>query len=344
MACECMNAISARWHAIKKLRSNLVLVGAGCVLVLLALSWRVAIAPALEVVPTNIENVLYFDGTLTSYLNPPGQPPAGNQPVRVPVSIERRMRSLPVQSTPNTAMFEVETAVLVKESREQISANKRLYAVDRHTSKMANRKNAERVAPGYFLVFPYNTPRSTLPYWSPLTGRTTPARYQKSRAADKLNVYVFQTEFGGQPGSRAPEGFPGSISGAELKAMLSMPDLPVAGAAVYELSYIASGALELAVEPRSGTIVEERAGQESVSLTVAGAGGETVVTRLIYKLDYAQNSASVQHSVDLARDEMAAIRLQFVYLPLGLLAVGVVLFLIGAFAGVKVDREAGKTA
>lgn len=321
-----------------------MLLGAGCVLVLLALSWRVAIAPALEVVPTNTENVLYFDGTLTSYLNPPGQPPVGNQPVRVPVSIERRIRSLPVQSTPNTAIFEVETVVLVKESRQQISASKRLYAVDRHTSKMVNRKNAEHVTAGYFLVFPYNTPRSTLPYWSPLTGRTTPASYQKSQVVDKLNVYVFRTEFGGQPARRAPEGFPGSISGAELKTMLSMPDLSVADTAAYEPSYIASGALELSVEPRSGTIVQERAGQESVSLTVAATGGEMVVTRLVYKLDYAQNSVSVQRSVDLGRDELAAIRLQFVYLPLGLLAVGVVIFLIGAFAGVKVEKEVGKTA
>jgi hypothetical protein len=343
VACDFMNKISARWHAIKKLRANLVLVCAGCVLVLLGLSWRVAIAPALEVVPTNTEKVLYFDGTLTSYLNPPGQPQAADQPARVPVSIERRIRSLPVKSTPGTAIFEVETAVLAKGSRAQISASKRLYAVDRHTGKMVNRKGTERVEPGYFLVFPYNTPSSTLPYWSPLTGRTAPARYRKSQSIDGLDTYVFKVEFGGKPAALAPEGFPASVSGAELKAMLSMPELPVAGATTYKLSYVASGALELAVEPRSGSIVEERAGQQAVSLSVEGAGGP-LVTRLVYKLDYSQNKSSVQHSVDLARDEMAAIRLQFLYLPLGLSALGVALFLIGAFAGVKVGKEAGKTA
>ena len=325
---------TSRWRNIRKLKSNLALVVIGCLLVLLAISWRLAIAPALRLVATDIEKTYVYNTTITSYANPPGQPAAAAERVPIQARIERAILSLPLQSTPNTALFQVETALVAKDSLERLSTNMHVYAVDRETGEMVEDRKADRGASGYYLFFPFNAPKSSVPFWSELTGKTYPANYQKSEVVHKVNTYAFSTKYDNQTTSEPPDGYPRSLRGAELKAMLSMPDLPVGDSATVEPTYKAGGSLELLVEPRAGTIVRTN-GEESVSITVRGAGGEVIVERPLFKLEYSQTNSSVADVAQFARDEVAKIKLQFEYIPLVLLVLGILVFLIGAFAGVK---------
>lgn len=326
-----MNSPGKRWSAVKRHRANLVLVIAGCALVLLSFAWRLAVAPALKVEPTDLEQLLYYNGSLTEYVDPPGQPPVGTQPAVTGLRIDRTVLSKPLLSTGSVSIVEVETR-LVGQTRD-ISDVTHTYALDRRTGEMVASKKADRSRSGYYIVFPFNTPKGKVPFWSELSGRTHPAEFKKESAADGLEVYVFEVSFGSQPLAEAPGGFPASISGAELKQVLSMPDLSVADGETAILSYTASSTVELKVEPKMGNIVETR-GEESVSLTASDTGGRLIVTRLVSKLDYAQDKASVAAAAQFAREEVSKLNLQFVYLPLGLFALGLAMLGIGFFAGV----------
>jgi Porin PorA len=326
------NASASRWRAIRNLKSNLALVIIGCLLVLLAACWRLAIAPALKIVATDMEMTYFYDTTLTSYANPPGRPAASAQPVQARTN--RAILSLPLQSTGSTALFKVETELVNKESLQPLSSSTHVYALDRETGEMVASKKADRARSGYYLVFPFNTPKSSVPFWSELTGKTYPANFRNEKMLFDVNTYVFSTGYKNQKTSQPPEGYPRSLSGTELKAMLSMPDLPLGDTETVTPTYRASGTTELTVEPRAGTIVRTD-GTESVTIAVKGPGSRTVVEAPLFKLEYSQTDGSVFDAAQLARDEAAKIQLQFLYIPLGLLALGIAVFLIGAFAGVK---------
>lgn len=328
------NTFASRWRTIRKLKSNFALVVIGCLLVLLAISWRLAIAPALRVVATDIEKTYYYNTTITYYAKPPGQPAPGAAPVPMQVRIDRAILALPLDSTPSTATFQVETSLVVKDSLERLWTNTHVYAVDRETGKMVENKKADRGRSGYYLFFPFDTPKGSVPFWSELTGKTYPVKYQKSEVVHNVSTSAFTGKFDNQAMSEPPDGYPRSLRGAELKAMLSMPDLPVGDATTVEPSYIASGTVELLVEPRAGTVVRTNGG-ESVSVAVKGAGGEVIAERPLYKLEYSQTNGSVTDAAELAADEVSKIKLQFEYIPPGLLVLGILVFLIGAFAGVK---------
>ena len=128
-----MKAITSRWRAVRNLKSNLVLVVVGCLLVLLAVAWRLAIAPALKVEPTDFDQILFYDGTLTQYVNPPGQPVVNEQPLRIPVRIDRTLLGKPVESTPNISVVEGNEYVVAPDTRQEYSTNQRYYAIDRKT-------------------------------------------------------------------------------------------------------------------------------------------------------------------------------------------------------------------
>ena len=313
----------------------MALVAIGCVLVLLAISWRLAIAPALKVVPTNIDLLLFYDGTFTNFVNPPGQPVVGAKPAQVPVRIERRVFSRPIDSTPAVAIMETDTQVVSQQGNKTLSSRKQVYALDRNTGKMVHSRKADRERSGYYLLFPYNTPRGPVPLWSELTGRTYPAKYQGSEKVDKVDIYDFAMSFGGQPLAAPPEGYPAELTGALLKQMLSMPGLAVADTQAVRPSFTGSSSVDLKTEPKSGTIVDTSRSRESVSITVKGPSGALLVTRVLSTLEYEQTPTSVEGTAGYALDQITKLRLQFLYLPLGLLLLGIALVLIGFFAGVK---------
>lgn len=334
-----MKSFASRLRAVRSHRSNLALVAAGCVLLLLAFAWRFAIAPALKVEPTDIDQVLYYDGVLGNYINPPGQPAIGAQPVKIPVRVERTLLSKPLLSTPGTSIIETLTDLLVPDTRQELSSTRRVYALDRRTGEMVKDGKADAERSGYFLVFPFDTPKGSVPYWSELAGRTYPAEYRKAALVGRLPVYRFSVSFGNQPVAEAPAGYPAAMTGGQLKQLLAMPDLTVRDGDTVALAYTGSSTVELKVEPRAGNIVETR-GDESVSLTAKGPGGQLIATRLLHRLEYTQNKVSVKAAERFASDEVAKLNLQFTYLPLGLLVLGLGILIIGIFAGVKVDERA----
>lgn len=132
----------------------------------------------------------------------------------------------------------------------------------------------------------------------------------------------------------------GSDSDRQLKEMLQMPGLSVSDEAVIKPSYMGGAVVDFSVEPKMGTVAKMRNAQQTVSLQAGVEGSRFMATRLIHKLEFSQSKSSVKETVVFAKDEVAKLRLQFVYIPLLLLAVGIACLLVGSFAGVKRGDQA----
>lgn len=324
----------SRWRAIRKIRANLVLTVVGFLLLLLSLAWWLAIAPALKVVATDFDQLYTYDGTLTTYINPPGEPaPSSGQPSPIAIYVERRVFSRPEWSTPAVSVIEEDRRVLRRSDFQELYKYKRVFALERKNGKMIPFGKADRKRRGYNVVFPFDTPKGEVPVWSEQTGKTHGARFVREKKVEGLSVYEFAVEYHNEK-IDAPRGWPARLKVGQLKEMLSMPDIPLADESEAALSFTGGCVEDLSVEPKAGTVVETRGG-ESVSLSVDEPRAGFMVSRLITKLELAQSKQSVKETVSLAKDEIAKIRLQFLYLPLGFLLLGTACLLVGGFAGVK---------
>ena len=336
-----MMSFALRWKAIKRQRSNSVLVIAGCALILLAFAWRLAIAPALKVEPTNIDELLYLNGTITNFVNPPGQQATGSaQPAQVQVQLSRRVFSRPLDSTTKTAIMKTEDNVFTHDPRTLLSTAGSVYALDRRTGAMVSSKRADRRRSGYLLVFPFNSPASSVPLWSELTGKTYPAKYVKSEKFNGIEVYDYQMAYGNQPLAKPPAGFPDQLTGAQARQILSSAVPALADNQTVKPIYTGSSVVALKVEPKSGTIVSTDRFEESVSITIKGPGRDAfAMTQALNSVAYDQLPQSSATVTVNAKDQLAKFRLQFAYIPLGMLVFGLAVLLAGLFAGVKPGVE-----
>ncbi len=335
-----LNILQKRWRAVKRMRANLLLVAAGIALILVAPIWRFAVAPALKVVATDMEQVLQYEGVLTYFVNPPDRQVPGAPPSRASVGITKTVRSEPLVSTAQTAVFKAETSIYDSASGQLISEGEHTYAVDRRTGEQVKSDLADRERSGYFIVFPFNTPRSSVPLWSELAGATFPAEFEGKTFAGGLATYRFSMSFADRPAAATPRGYPETIQGAPLKEWLEMSDVAVDDDVEVKPEYRCSQDTLLKVEPRMGTIVETSSGRDTVTLAVEDAGGNLLLSRALYTLEYKQTRESVKTMSAFAREEVSKLKLQFVYIPLGLLVLGLAVLMVGAFAGVKPAREA----
>jgi hypothetical protein len=323
--------ISGRWRRVKSQKSNLILFVAAVILIVMAPLWRLAVAPALKVVPTDIDLLRFYNGSLFRYVRPPGQAPVGDQPEKLGVTIQQREFSPLRGSTPTVALIEVDTAIIDSVSNSHVVDDKNTYAVNRRSAKQVPDSGSNRNRSGYHLVFPFNTPREDLPIWDELTGKTQKGAYSGQRTVNGAKAYLFKVEYGGQPVA-PPPGFPTDMTGAQLKSILSRPGLPLGDSDVIRVAYKGNQSVEYLVEPTAGNLVSTRNVQESVYLSIDDPARGIALTQVITKLDYSETQASEVESATFASDEIKKLRLQFVYLPVMFLALGIGCLLVSLFA------------
>jgi hypothetical protein len=326
--------MSGRWKQIKSQKANLILFIAALILILLAPLWRLAVAPALKVVPTDIDLLRFYSGSLFTYVRPPGQPPVGAQPEKLGVTIQAREFSPPRQSTPTVAVIEVDSAVINSADRAHLADEKNAFAVNRKTAVQVKDSGSNRNRSAYYLVFPFNTPKKDLPIWDETTSKTQKGVYSGQEKVQGVNTYVFKIEYGGQV-VPPPPGFPERMTGAQLKSVLSRPALPVADSAVIKVDYKANQSLKYLIEPEAGNLVATRNVQESVYMSVNDPSTGVTLTQVITKLDFAETPTSTTSAATFASDEIKKLRLQFVYIPVLYLILGIGILLVSLFAGTK---------
>lgn len=337
--------INSWWKRVKVSRANLVLLAAGCLLLLMAPIWRFIAAPAIRVVAGDFDLLYFSEGTLTTYVNPPGSPAVPtDEPLERSVVLEERIFSRPDLSSGKVSAVQIDSRLYDFDTGDDIYVDQGIYTLDRKTGENVDAPGADRFRTGYNIVFPFNSPRSTVPFWNEQIQKVQDAGYVEDSTIEGVHTYRYSVSYRNQPMAAPPRGFEGDMTGGQLKEVLSRPELLVDDASPVEPEYTSTGEMELVVEPKMGTIIS--AGfAEAVSMTVSDPGGSFRETRLIYRMDCSRNQQSTMAAAKFAEDEVSKLRLQFLYIPLGFLALGLATLAVGAFAGIrwlgKVTEERG---
>ncbi|HEY5494998.1 MAG TPA: porin PorA family protein [Candidatus Anoxymicrobiaceae bacterium] len=334
--------MSSRWQRIKASKANLVLFVVGIFLIVLSGLWRFTIAPAIKVVATDFDLVRFDTGHYSVFVRPPGQPPVGPSPITYSVTIQGKEVNPVGRSTTSSAVIELQSAVIDTATRKHLSDDNSLFAVDRRTARQVKDQGSDKNRSGYYLVFPFNTPKADIPIWDPVTGKAQKGTFERQEKLFGINVYVFKVAYAGQPAVQ-PAGFPKQMSGAEFKSMLSDPMLPVADTDTINIEYKANQSIEYIVEPIGGTLVSMTNAVGSVYMSTAYGNPPTASvvtqsqTQVVSKLDFTESVTSQEAAATFASDEIQKIKLQEVYIPIGLLALGIACLLIGIFTAPKPD-------
>ena len=194
---------------------------------------------------------------------------------------------------------------------------------------------------GYFLVFPFSTPKSDIPVWDDATGRPQVGVFKGQTKYAGVNAYIFREDYSDQPLASPPPGFPVRMTGSQLKQMLGAQVAGVADADAITAEYRGSLSAEFLVEPVSGSLLGTRVASRSESVLFKDQANGLALGRDVEKLDVNETVTSLSGGASFASDEIKKIRLQSEYIPLGLLALGIACAIIGAFAGVKNRNSRG---
>ena len=322
--------MSSRWQRIKASKANLVLFGVGILLIVLSGLWRFTIAPAVKVVATDIDLVRFDTGHYSLFAMPPGQPPVGPTPVAYNVTIQTKEFNLVGRSTTGTAVIELQSAMIDTATKKHLAADNSLFAVDRRTARQVPDQGSDKNRSGYYLVFPFDTPKADIPIWDPVTGKAQKGTFERQEKLFGINVYLFKVAYAGQPAVQ-PAGYPKQVTGAELKSMLSNPALGVADTDTIKIDYKANQSIEFIVEPIGGTLVSMTNAAGSVFMTATDSTRSFSTTQVVSKLDFIESVTSQEAGATFASDEIQKIKLQELYIPVGLLALGIACLLIGIF-------------
>jgi len=331
------NRLSSRWSLVTKSRANLVLVVVGCVLILMSQIWRFAVAPALKEVAGDYDQLAFYEGKLEYFALAPTWP-VQNLPLGFSVVLQTRIFNRTEITTSSVSAVEEDQRLYDRLTNLDIWNVRNVFTINRETCQNVFATGANRQRSGYYILFPFNTPKSTVPYWIDLVNTTVDAQYEKSVKKEGLTLYQFKVEYHNLPALATSE-WPQEVSGATLKVMFAQPDLPVADSTVLKPVYTASGKQTMLVEPLMGTIAEMRDVEYSMSMTVEDPATGFKTTHAIMTLSYTPNASTTASGIAFAKDELSKQKLQFTYIPLGFLALGLACLLVGLLIGMKTIRR-----
>lgn len=115
-----------------------------------------------------------------------------------------------------------------------------------------------------------------------------------------------------------------------------MPELGVNDDEIYQADYKANASIYFLTEPVMGNIVDVTNGELDILLNIEKPESGFKVSKLILKMNFSKNPESVGKATVFARDELSKRTLQYTYIPIGLLILGLIVSTIGLFAGTAV--------
>lgn len=302
--------------------ANTALVIIGCLLVITAPVWRLGIAPALKVVATDFDYIYFYDGSLDVY--------TGGALSAIPAALEQRVLSRNDLSTPAVSAVREGLRLYDKRNSAEVEKQTHYLAMNRKTGELQKARGCER-ATGNYIVFPFNSPKSDVPVWVERAKVAVKAKFAKKDKVGGVSVYRYDLEYHNLP-CPPPPGFAETVKTSDVVSLMP-PGFTMPPGDSLEASYVTAGKASYFVEPAMGSIVDVRGLEQSVSIKLSGSG--FAATSLVFSFKCSLDKNSVTTATLFAKDEIAKLRLQFVSIPLGLLVFGVVVFLVGFFAGTK---------
>lgn len=315
---------------VKRSKAGLALIIIGVILIGLAPIWKWVIGPMFVQIPDDIETTSIYEGTLTLYANPETLtllPP--EQAQKIPIAITRIDTSQPDLSTGDVAVIK-ETIDAVGPGGEKVLSTERFFAVDRKSAENVAGNNSDIDREGFFLFFGFNVAKDTYPVWDDDTRTTGDAEFVKVSTRDGkenkgVTVYEFEA-VGKDKMFEPPLGLPAEITGAQVKSLLSNPNLALSDTQKLKIDYLKETEATIVVDQRTGSVVDLPAYKETFYADASDLGlGELKLAELQYK----QTADNVSDLIDEVSQYYGMLDLVEIWIPVILLVVGLIILVLG---------------
>lgn len=317
---------------MKRSKAGLVLIIIGVVFVALAPIWKWGLGPQLLKIPDTIDTVSYYEGVLTLNIDPNSlQPLPPDMAVKVPLAITRTDVSAPEKSSGSVAVIK-ETQLAKGPGGKSFVDVTKYFALDRKTAKNVTSDEADvKNRTGYTILLGFHVDKDgTYPIWDDDTRTTGDLEFIEETT---LNGYtskdvpaIVWRGSGKEKAVVPPLGLPEKVSGAQVKALLANPALPYNDTEMYPITYLKSTDATVITGIKVGQFLKIPDYKEEyfVDATDAGLGEIKLAT-----LQYHQTPASVKKSTDEGTEAYILVDAVGMYIPLGLLIIGLVILGIG---------------
>lgn len=291
---------------------GVLLLVVGLLLVLAAPVLRWWVAPALATAPTDESFESPAEGT-AAVLFDVG---SGQAVQNVPLTFNREVTPDADASDGDTVVYET-SQTLSGPGGQQIDALTTRLAFDGNTSELVDCCEAVvgdepvgDVNAIYPYKFPFDTGMQTYDYFDTTLRDAVPIEFVGEEELESVTVYRFEHTI--EPTQYATIDVPGQLLGQPDAGVVTLPRFYASNRTVW-------------VEPETGVIVR---GQEQQRQTLRGPQGDDLVTLLDLELTFTDEN--VADSAQRAQDGKDQLRLVELWIPLGALVLGLVLFVVGA--------------
>lgn len=319
---------------MKLSKIGIVLLAIGLVVAIMAPVWKWGIAPSFVKLPTDLDRVQTYEGTLVLNVNPSSMailPP--ELAIKIPLVITRVLKS--GESTGDVTTVQ-EIAKGVGPGGKVLIDTERVYAFDRKESNNVPGNGSDMEREGYSLFFPFGTQKTHYDAWDNDLEKIIDAEFVEEKTvsgnkAGDINTYLFEITGKGKS-VIPPLGLPEEVSGKEIKAIINNPALPIDDAAMMPIDYIKTTDIKVCLEPTTGAPANVINYKMEYFVDASAAGMEPLKLATI---EYHQTAASSAESVDEIADSISLISLVKNWLPLIFLLVGIAFMLTGLAVGLR---------
>jgi hypothetical protein len=305
---------------------------------------RLVARPSLQQLPANLDTTLYFAGTadlLDASAMQTGDLAAAFRH-NVPITAQEHVRVISTHG--RTAVVTDETS-LAGGDGTKLATSSHTWAVDRKTLDAAPAPAGSAAQPheGLVVGFPLSPKPADYPYWDSLTQTRATASYQRTERHGGRRTYVYTVHASGALKDTAlVAGLPMALPKAVLLGLAgtlpaTVRDGLTASAALLPdqlpLSYAATGDSTYWVDTETGYVVD--VGQKQTVVASIPLGATSIPLPSVFAVDMRFTPKSVDAT---SRDAATAERGLFligVGVPLGLLALAVLLALLGLWLAVR---------
>lgn len=319
--------------------ANAVLVVVGTVLIIVSAAWRFAVAPALKVVASDFDNFYSYEGEINLLTD-------GRVTRKIPAVVEQRQFNRPDLTTSKISAVEEHMRFLNGKTKEKIAERTCLFKINRRTCELvpehANRMNFRHSA--YHIVFPFNTPETKLNYDSGLSTVPFEAKYNEKRKIRGVELQEFLlTSNESYHVRKEHEKFIRQIisllPGEHILKSATILSHEDSSHKIF-VNYKA----RVLVEPLSGTVTIVEDVRETYSFVSDSslASSFIQIPAEFAEIRYSMRQSSSKDGLRLAKDERAKINLQFKYIPIGFILIGMTSLVTGAITGIREKSEKQK--
>jgi hypothetical protein len=318
---------------VKRSRTGLVLIILGLVtMIVLAPLAKWVVAPMLVKIPDTLDVTTILEGELRLAVDPASLSllPPGME-VKIPLTTSLHLVSDKSKGSGKVAVIKVVTIAKGPGGKDFQNITN-YYAVDRKTGENVSGNNSDVNRTGYPVsaIGFFVDPKKPYSIFDDEVGKAEPLTFVKSEKVSgftykNVDVQLWKSSYEDKT-VQPPLGlFPAKLSGAQIKAL--MPSLTsVNDNEMYPVEYIKTGDLSNLVDQMTGSVFDVISMKYEYFVDATALGMGKIKLATVQQHQTAENAKEVLDYTAKAHAQINAIE---IYIPVGLLIIGLIELIIG---------------